>query len=130
MIIRIRAGSDKRTRIVSLTKKGIKLIPNAKPHSAAQKTFLDLIGDQRWTVMRSLLKDTTGVVCHGPEAVGPLWFMSGLFAMQTSCPVYPQDRTFRSQGGMSANCQERFHNLFDQVIGAGRTGQRAASSLL
>jgi hypothetical protein len=38
-------GSDKRTQIVSLTRKGTKLIANAKPHWAAgQKTFLDLIG--------------------------------------------------------------------------------------
>jgi DNA-binding MarR family transcriptional regulator len=68
-LIRSRAGSDKRTRIVSLTKKGTKLIANAKPHwDKAQKTFLDLIGDQRWTVMRGLLRDATRVVRHKPEA--------------------------------------------------------------
>ncbi len=62
-LIRSRAGSDKRTRIVSLTKKGTKLITKAKPHwDEAQKIFLDLIGDQRWTVMRGLLRDTTRVV--------------------------------------------------------------------
>jgi DNA-binding MarR family transcriptional regulator len=62
-LIRSRVGSDKRKRIVSLTKKGTKLIADAKPRwREAQKTFLDLIGDQRWTVMRGLLRDTTRVV--------------------------------------------------------------------
>ena len=68
-LIRSRAGNDKRTRIISLTKRGTKLIANAKPHwDEAQKTFLDLVGDQRWTVMRGLLRDTTRVVRHKPEA--------------------------------------------------------------
>jgi DNA-binding MarR family transcriptional regulator len=68
-LIRSRAGSDKRTRIISLTKRGTKLIASAKPHwDEAQKTFLDLVGDQRWTVMRGLLQDTTRVVRHRPEA--------------------------------------------------------------
>jgi DNA-binding MarR family transcriptional regulator len=68
-LIRSRAGSDKRTRIVSLTRKGAKLIATAKPHwDEAQKMFLDVIGDQRWTVMRGLLRDTTRVVRHKPEA--------------------------------------------------------------
>jgi DNA-binding MarR family transcriptional regulator len=67
-LIRSRAGSDKRTRIVSLTKKGTKLIATAKPHwDEAQKAFLDLIGDRRWTVMRGLLRNTTRVVRHKPE---------------------------------------------------------------
>ena len=62
-LIRRRAGSDQRMLIVSLTKKGTKLITKAKPHwDEAQKIFLDLIGDQRWTVMRGLLRDTTRVV--------------------------------------------------------------------
>jgi DNA-binding MarR family transcriptional regulator len=66
-LIRSRVGSDKRKRIVSLTKKGTKLIADAKSHwDEAQKTFLDLIGDQRWTVMRGLLRDTTRVVRHRP----------------------------------------------------------------
>jgi DNA-binding MarR family transcriptional regulator len=66
-LIRSRVGSDKRKRIVSLTKKGTKLIADAKPRwDEAQKIFLDLIGDQRWTVMRGLLKDTARVVRHGP----------------------------------------------------------------
>jgi DNA-binding MarR family transcriptional regulator len=66
-LIRSRVGSDKRKRIVSLTKKGTKLIADAKSYwDEAQKTFLDLIGDQRWTVMRGLLRDTTRVVRHTP----------------------------------------------------------------
>ena len=66
-LIRSRVGSDKRKRIVALTKKGTKLIADAKPRwREAQKTFLDQIGDQRWTVMRGLLRDTTRVVRHSP----------------------------------------------------------------
>jgi DNA-binding MarR family transcriptional regulator len=66
-LIRSRVGSDKRMRIVSLTKKGTKLIADAKSHwDEAQKTFLDLIGDRRWTVMRGLLRDTTRVVRRRP----------------------------------------------------------------
>jgi DNA-binding MarR family transcriptional regulator len=68
-IIHSRAGSDKRTRIISLTKKGTRLIANAKPYwEQAQKTFLDLIGDKRLTAMRGLLRDTTRLVRHRPEA--------------------------------------------------------------
>lgn len=66
-LIRSRVGSDKRKRIVSLTNKGTKLIADAKPRwRQAQKTFLDLIGDQRWTVMRDLLLDTTRVIRLSP----------------------------------------------------------------
>jgi DNA-binding MarR family transcriptional regulator len=55
-----RAGSDKRTRIVSLTGKGAKLLAGATPlWDGAQKTLLDLIGNRRWIMMRNLLKDTT-----------------------------------------------------------------------
>jgi DNA-binding MarR family transcriptional regulator len=68
-LIRSRAGSDKRTRIISLTKRGTKLIANAKPHwDEAQKTFLELIGNKRWTVMRGLLWDTTHAVRCRSEA--------------------------------------------------------------
>jgi DNA-binding MarR family transcriptional regulator len=60
-------GDDKRTRIVSLTKKGKKLLANARPlWDDAQKTFLDLIGDNRWITIRSLLKDTTRLVRDRP----------------------------------------------------------------
>ena len=54
-LIRSRAGSDKRARMISLTKRGAKLIANAKPPwDKAQKTFLNLVGDQRWMVMHGL----------------------------------------------------------------------------
>jgi DNA-binding MarR family transcriptional regulator len=64
-VVRSSAGSDKRTRIVSLTKKGAKLLASARPRwIEAQKTFLNLVGNQRWTTMRDLLRDTTRVVRH------------------------------------------------------------------
>ena len=68
-LVRSGAGSDKRTRMVFLTKKGAKLLASARPRwDEAQKTFLHLIGDRRWAVMRGLLRDTTRVVLHRPEA--------------------------------------------------------------
>ena len=68
-LIRSRAGSDKRTRVVSLTKKGGRLLANAKLNwDQAQKTFLGLVGKQRWTTLRALLSDTTRAVRHRPEA--------------------------------------------------------------
>jgi DNA-binding MarR family transcriptional regulator len=64
-VVRSSAGSDKRTRIVSLTKKGAKLLASARPRwNEAQKTFLNLVGNQRWTTMRDLLRNTTRVVRH------------------------------------------------------------------
>jgi DNA-binding MarR family transcriptional regulator len=68
-LVRSGAGSDKRTRIVSLTKKGAKLLASARPRwDEAQKTFLKLVGDRRWTAMRDLLRDTTRAVRHKSEA--------------------------------------------------------------
>src|SRR5262249_34974456 len=68
-LIRSRAGSDKRTRIVSLTKKGAKRIAKARPRwNKAQKTLLNLIGNRRWTVMRGVLRDTTRLVRHRTDA--------------------------------------------------------------
>jgi DNA-binding MarR family transcriptional regulator len=64
-VVRSSAGSDKRTRIVSLTKKGAKLLASARPRwNEAQKIFLNLVGNQRWTTMRDLLRNTTRVVRH------------------------------------------------------------------
>jgi DNA-binding MarR family transcriptional regulator len=64
-LIRIRAGSDKRTRNVSLTKKGAKLLSKARPRwDEAQKTLLEVIGDERWVAMRGLLRDMTRLVHH------------------------------------------------------------------
>lgn len=67
-LIRGRPGSDNRMRLISLTKRGTKLLANAKPHwCRAQETFLNLIGDQRWVAMRGLLRDTTRAIRRGAE---------------------------------------------------------------
>jgi DNA-binding MarR family transcriptional regulator len=67
--VKTRAGSDKRTRIVSLTNKGIRLLANASPlWHEAQNTFLYLVGNQRWSALHELLKDTTGLMRHRDEA--------------------------------------------------------------
>jgi len=59
-LVRSGAGSDKRTRIVFLTKKGARLLASAQPRwDEAQKTFLNLMGSRRWTTMRGLLRDAT-----------------------------------------------------------------------
>ena len=48
-----------------LTKKGANLIANARPRwDNAQKILLKLIGDRRWIVMRSVLRDATRLVRH------------------------------------------------------------------
>jgi hypothetical protein len=52
----------------SLTE-GAKLVANAKPNlDEAQKILRNLIGDQRWTAMCGLLRDTTRLVRRTPEA--------------------------------------------------------------
>lgn len=56
-------GSDRRARIVSLTRKGNKLVANAEPKwNEAQRALMHTIGDQRWTALRTLLRDTTRLV--------------------------------------------------------------------
>jgi DNA-binding MarR family transcriptional regulator len=56
-------GSDRRARIVSLTRKGNKLVANAEPKwNEAQRALMHTIGDQRWTGLRTLLRDTTRLV--------------------------------------------------------------------
>jgi DNA-binding MarR family transcriptional regulator len=68
-LVRSGAGSDKRMRIVLLTKKGANLLASARPRwNEAQKTFLNLVGDHRWATMRGLLRDTTHRVLHRTEA--------------------------------------------------------------
>jgi DNA-binding MarR family transcriptional regulator len=65
-LVRSSAGSDKRVRIVFLTKKGAKLLARARPRwDEAQKSFLNLVGDQRWVTMRAVLRDTTHRLHHG-----------------------------------------------------------------
>jgi hypothetical protein len=56
----------------------------------------------------------------------PLWVISGHFAVQLPCPLYPRKRTCALQRGMSALCQKRTHaahqtaTSFDNLVGAGR----------
>jgi DNA-binding MarR family transcriptional regulator len=62
-LINSRPGADKRFRVVSLTKKGRKLVEDAEPKwRRAQEALMDAIGANRWSVMRSLLRDTTRLV--------------------------------------------------------------------
>ena len=37
----------------------------------------------------------------------PLWVKSRHFAVQSSCPLYPQERTLALHKSMSALCQKR-----------------------
>jgi DNA-binding MarR family transcriptional regulator len=63
--INSRPGSDKRTRLVSLTKRGEKLIAGAEPSwYQAQKALMEAIGDERWTALRTVLRHTTHMVRH------------------------------------------------------------------
>jgi DNA-binding MarR family transcriptional regulator len=64
-LVASRPGADKRIRIVSLTNKGHKLVADAEPHwRRAQAALLEVIGEDRWSAMRSLLRDTTRMVRH------------------------------------------------------------------
>lgn len=64
-LINSRTGPDKRVRIVSLTKRGDKLVTDAEPRwRQAQKALMEAIGDERWIVMRTALRDTTRMVRH------------------------------------------------------------------
>ena len=64
-LINSRTGPDKRIRIVSLTKRGDKLVADAEPRwGQAQKALMEAIGDERWIMMRTVLRDTTRMVRH------------------------------------------------------------------
>jgi DNA-binding MarR family transcriptional regulator len=64
-LINSRTGGDKRTRLVSLTKRGEKLIAGAEPSwYQAQKALMEAIGDERWTALRTVLRHTTHMVRH------------------------------------------------------------------
>jgi DNA-binding MarR family transcriptional regulator len=64
-LINSRTGGDKRTRLVSLTKRGEKLIAGAEPSwCQAQKALMEAIGDERWTALRTVLRHTTHMVRH------------------------------------------------------------------
>ena len=65
-LIKSRSGADKRIRMVSLTKKGRKLVEDAEPKwRRAQEALLEAIGEDRWSAMCSLLRDTARMVRHG-----------------------------------------------------------------
>jgi DNA-binding MarR family transcriptional regulator len=62
-------GADKRVRLISVTKKGSRLVEAAEPKWAqAQEALLDTIGDDRWSKLRTLLRDTTRMVRHRTAA--------------------------------------------------------------
>jgi DNA-binding MarR family transcriptional regulator len=64
-LVASRPGADKRIRIVSLTKKGDKLVADAEPHwRRAQAALMEVIGEDRWSAIRTLLRDTTRMVRH------------------------------------------------------------------
>jgi DNA-binding MarR family transcriptional regulator len=64
-LINSRPGADKRIRIVSLTKKGLKLVEVAEPKwRRAQEALMETIGEDRWSAISSLLRDTTRMVRH------------------------------------------------------------------
>src|SRR5215472_15589070 len=68
-LVRSNAGKDKRTRMIFLTKKGAKLLASARPlWNEAQRTFLKLIGDQRWMTMRGVSRNITHQVRHRTHA--------------------------------------------------------------
>jgi DNA-binding MarR family transcriptional regulator len=62
-LIQSRPGADKRIRIVSVTKKGRKLVADAEPKwRKAQEVLIDTIGEDRWRAMSTVLRDTTRMV--------------------------------------------------------------------
>jgi len=71
-LIDSRPGADKRIRIVSVTSKGRKLIENAEPEwHKAQQALMEIVGEDRWRAMCTLLRDTTRMVRQRtPTAAG------------------------------------------------------------
>jgi DNA-binding MarR family transcriptional regulator len=64
-LIESRAGADKRIRIVSLTRKGLRLVEAAEPKwRRAQEALMETIGEDRWSAMSGLLRDVTRRVRH------------------------------------------------------------------
>ena len=62
-LIDSRPGADKRIRIVSVASKGRKLIENAEPEwRQAQEALMEIVGEDRWRAMCTLLRDTTRMV--------------------------------------------------------------------
>lgn len=64
-LVHSRLGTDKRIRVVSVSNKGRRLVEGAEPKwRQAQEALLATIGEDRWRAMRTLLRDTTGMVRH------------------------------------------------------------------
>jgi DNA-binding MarR family transcriptional regulator len=64
-LIHSRPGTDKRIRVVSVSKKGRTLVEYAEPKwRQAQEALLEMIGGDRWRAMRTVLRDTTRIVRH------------------------------------------------------------------
>jgi DNA-binding MarR family transcriptional regulator len=69
-LIDSRSGADKRIRIVFVTSKGRKLVENAEPKwHEAQQALMEIVGEDRWRAMCTLLRDTTRVVRHRTSTV-------------------------------------------------------------
>jgi DNA-binding MarR family transcriptional regulator len=64
-LIHSRPGTDKRIRVVSVSNKGRRLVADAEPKwRQAQEALLEMIGEDRWRAMRTVLRDTTRIVRH------------------------------------------------------------------
>ena len=64
-LIDSRPAADKRIRIIFVTSKGRKLIENAEPEwHKAQQALMEIVGEDRWRAMCTLLRDTTRMVRH------------------------------------------------------------------
>jgi DNA-binding MarR family transcriptional regulator len=58
-----RPGTDKRIRMVSVSNKGRRLVESAEPKwRQAQEALLEMIGEDRWRAMSTVLRDTTRIV--------------------------------------------------------------------
>jgi len=64
-LIQSRPGTDKRIRVVSVSNKGRRLVEGAEPKwRQAQDALLEMIGEDRWRAMCTVLRDTTRIVRH------------------------------------------------------------------
>jgi len=64
-LIHSRPGTDRRIRVVSVSNKGRRLVEGAEPKwRQAQEALLEMIGEERWRAMCTVLRDTTRIVRH------------------------------------------------------------------
>jgi DNA-binding MarR family transcriptional regulator len=62
-LVHSRPGTDKRIRMVSVSNKGRRLVESAEPKwRQAQEALLEMIGEDRWRAMSTVLRDTTRIV--------------------------------------------------------------------